>query len=290
MDRTDEKELIRKHFYETDQNYEIKKWSNNPWCVIFISSAGLDLTTKVFYEWETLSKRKEIRSKFGKCIFLRDPFSSFYAEGINKNINCIDSIVAFLQSETAGYRVVISGYSAGAYLALILGSCMKNVVRVLAFSAVVYLYEWKEENGISCIKNNVHLFSHLNEENYSKYFNIRDRVNDISCRTLYFYPSSSDLDIIQKEIIVGQCNNFITCIGILSNKHSLTVKHINHIQLLCSDDKHIDKIRNKFHMVQNLKPLKFTLFNLGIVLYIKEQVLRSCRVTKRFFVHLFKKF
>ena len=288
MDRTNEKELIRKHFYETDQNYKIEEWSQNPSCVIFISSAGLDLTTKVFYEWETLSKRKEIRSKFGKCIFVRDPFSSFYVEGINKDINNVDSIVAFLQSETAGYKVVIAGYSAGAYLALILASYMKNVVRVLAFSAVVSLYEWKEENGNPCINKNVHLFSHLNEEDYSKYFNIKDRVNDIRCRTLYFYPSNSDLDIIQKEIIVGQCNGFISSIGILSNKHSLTVKHINHIRLLCSNDKHIDKIRNKFHMVQNLRPRKFTLFNLGIILYIKEQILRSCRVAKRFFVHLFK--
>ena len=159
---------------------------------------------------------------------------------------------------------------------------MKNVTRVLAFSAIASLYAWSGEHGDESPEKNMHLFRHIKEERFTKYFNIQNRIKNIDCRTLYFYPSNSELDIAQKEIIIGEGNDNIISIGFLSDKHSLTVNHIDHVRLLCSSDKHIDRIKRKFNFVQDVKPTAFTFFNLGILFYIKEQFLRARRAANRF--------
>ena len=179
MDRRSDKEKIRKDYWLNDLNYKILNWNSNHNCVVFISSAGLDLSIKDFYEWNTISQRKEVQRHFGKCIFIRDPLSSFYVDGINHEIDCIDKLIDYIKAQTSGYNVIIAGYSAGAYLALILASCMNNVTRVLAFSAVASLYEWSGEHGDESVEKNQHLFSHIKEERYSKYYNIQNMIKNI---------------------------------------------------------------------------------------------------------------
>lgn len=285
MDRSEEKENIRTKFWRENLNYKILKWSNKPNCIVFISSAGLDLSLRDFYEWNMVSQRREIKKRFGKCIFVRDPFASFYVNGLNEDIKSIDLIIDFIRKETAGLNVVLAGYSAGAYLGLILASSMPNVSRVLAFSAVANLYLWVGENGDESVETNEHLRIHASKSTYSKYYDIAGSLRNVKCDTLYFYPSNSSLDVVQKNVIVESGNENIISVGFCSNKHSLTVNHIDHVHLICSDKKHIKKIKRKFNTKENVNPTRFSLYNLGLF-YFKEQFLRLVRSFKRF-IHRF---
>ena len=280
MDRSKIKETIRLNFYLNNSNYHLVKNSDKKEYLIFVSSNGLDVTIKDRFEWNNISQRKEIRNKFGKILFLRDPFANFYLQGINSKVSSIDDVIEFVKKILQiddDSKISIMSYSSGAYLSLILASSIGCVKRIVAFSPIVSLYEW----SYSDIQENQYFKDQLEKLNAkevcSKYFDISKIILNIRSKVLVVYPSLSTLDNLQINKI-SKLNNIFR-VGIRSSKHSVAISHMNYVNLICSNDVKFKKFCQKINNL-NMKSYMFTIKNLKH-LYLKEWIIRILHLTKR---------
>ena len=101
--------------YSTD-NYEVIDYDNGKICYIFFSSNGLffpdtisqfkeTIIDKNRYEWKRMATGKEIISKSGRHIFVRDIYKQWYTKGISNTVNSIDKMIPLLKALTEKNRI-----------------------------------------------------------------------------------------------------------------------------------------------------------------------------------------
>lgn len=93
-----------------------------------------------FFEWY----RCRIARAY-KHIFVRDVFKQWYLTGINGEINSTDKLYEFLKKETAGYKVITLGSSAGGYASALFGP-MLGAVQSICFNAQFCLQRLVDES------------------------------------------------------------------------------------------------------------------------------------------------
>lgn len=123
--------------FNTNKNYLIEYNKTNldseqheKCCAIYFSSNDIyypntpnafknQMVNKNKYEW--YGTRIEVATKH---IFIRDIKKQWYLGGINNEINSVEKILEFLESETKGYSVITIGSSAGGFAAVLFGQLL----------------------------------------------------------------------------------------------------------------------------------------------------------------------
>lgn len=180
------------------QNYRILEHNGGGYCVIYCSSNDIwypneeyafrnAILEKNRYEWEN------IHSKLAsKEIYIRDIYKSWYVTGINEKIDTIDKLVHFLKTEIGELPTILIGSSSGGYLASALG-CILNAEYVIAFSAQFELRnKWAEE---------VNPFLQKYENKWSKYYDLKDLLNQSQTPIYYIVPIKSEQDLYHYEYV-----------------------------------------------------------------------------------------
>lgn len=196
-------DIVRK-VYNENPNYLIEYSDNcerKDYCTIYFCSNDIyfpnteeifnkRIIGKNFYEWYNLRV-----SKSHKHIFVRDIYKQWYLTGINAEINNPEKLLDFLRNETAGYKVITLGSSAGGYAAVLYGSLLQ-ADQVMIFNAQ---FEVSSLLSRSTEKINPLLFR-LKEEAVSKYFDIKKFINE-NIDIFYFYSNKSKWDVEQYKHI-----------------------------------------------------------------------------------------
>lgn len=218
-------------------------------CYVFIRSAYLTPSTindsfvETFpdnYEWENICKSNCIIKNAKKIIFIRDPLSLFYALGINSSIGSIDKVIEFVKRESEGLKVIIAGYSAGGYLAIILSSKLHNVDRVLAFGAPVNLLKWDGSQHMYAKEDCDFFTKNKNKYQYS-YFDL-SKTKFVFKNLFYFYGANNNVDCYQSSFLKDRDDVFMFPMD--SEKHCGNVDPIALIFLLSCSNAKIKKLKN----------------------------------------------
>lgn len=208
-------------------------------CYIYFSSNSLyikdsesDFKRQIIdndrYEW--LNRSAESVPELE--IFVRDIWLSWYVNGINKNIDSLDKLIAHLKKITEGYAVTTIGVSSGGYAAAITAA-MLNASRCFDFSG-----QFSLSHHFSHITTNPFLKSyyaeHPNGCNLEAYKLIRQSQTPI----YYFLPVKSTQDIEQATFAL-MCNN-VKSIRFSSKRHGSPVLSISLPKLLSWDNDKLD--------------------------------------------------
>ena len=238
-------EQLLKQQYENNDNFKVVDISNNKRCIIFCSSHGLwDYNEETFksnivkgdrYEWENLANNKHLQF-FGRRIFIRDIHLHFYVEGINKKVCNIDKIIETLKPLCKGYEVTLVGYSAGGYLAILLG-CVLGAKRVFSFGGQVVLPQWSGAKGVLSFSDFEYLYRHKDDPLYNKWFNLCELISSSDCKIYQFYAKYNQPDKVQAGFI-KDCKN-VYLFAMPSEKHGKNVWGIVYPYLFAADDKQL---------------------------------------------------
>lgn len=125
---------IVKEAYQNQDNYLIEYSEEVPkdYCIIYFSSNDIYYpNTGIAFQEQLLSKNRfewyKTRVNIGyKHIFIRDIQKQWYLGGINSQIDTPEKLFDFLKDETAGYRVIALGSSAGGFAAIIYGQLLST--------------------------------------------------------------------------------------------------------------------------------------------------------------------
>lgn len=192
-------DYIVQEVYKNNQNYIVKETNKkSKVCVIFFSGHGLyfpneeaefidKIVKKNRYEWENISNDRVFKKKCGKIIFVRDVHKQWYVEGINEECNSVDKTVQLLKSLTEGYKIITVGNSAGGYAAVLFG-CKLNADKIFSISGQFFLSNTLSGKLIS---------KHKNQEEYSRYYDLRNLIKNYSGKIFYLFPCKSEIDIQQ---------------------------------------------------------------------------------------------
>lgn len=230
-------------------------------CVIYFSSNEIyypntlaafnySIIQRDKYEWK--------RNKFPKAkkhIFLRDIHKQWYLSGINSTLDNPQKILDFLRKETAGYRTITIGSSAGGYAAILFGS-MLNCYRIYAFNAQLNL---KLTMRNSKATTDPVLFEKANDVNWQKYF---DLGNFISTTTdnYYFQSCQSRMDVEQYQAISKKAQNDLSIIRFRTSNHGFPFLRNNLPYVLAFTSKELKQFASKeFH------PVFFSIRLIGII-------------------------
>lgn len=183
--------------YKNNPNYliEYDKSQNESTCVLYFSSHDIyypnneaaftsQLIRKDRYEWY-----KQRVTRGTKHIFLRDIKKQWYLTGINSELNSVEKLLAFLQKETHGHRIITLGSSAGGFAAVLFGS-MLNAETILTFNGQFMLHDLLESSGESI---NPVLFREKDNPLINKYFSLKSFIREPN-KVFYFYSESSRWD------------------------------------------------------------------------------------------------
>ena len=213
-----------KRAYEEKDNYSIEysEGEDNSSCVaIYFSSNAIFYpdTELVFTDTIVLKDRYEWKNnrikRATKHVFLRDLYKSWYLFGINRELHNIESLCEFIKRETEGYEeIVVVGSSAGAYVAILIGTMIRANV-ILAFSPQWNLYD---ENIVEKLHNKR---PDLDIKDCQKYFDLT-KYGDYE-NVFYFVPIFSEDDIIQLGYAERLTN--IRIIKLLSNQHGVAIPY-----------------------------------------------------------------
>lgn len=178
--------------------YESKDDQEQSYCVLYFSSHDLYYPNIV----EAFNRQVVRTNKFEwyrtrvnratKHIFLRDIKKQWYLNGINEELNSIEKLFAFLKIETAGYKTIALGSSAGGYAAVLFGSMLRAEM-IYTFNGQFSLHNLLET---SSEKIDPLLFREKDNPKINKYFSINAYVSNPSA-VYYFYSCRSKSDIIQ---------------------------------------------------------------------------------------------
>lgn len=258
-------------------NFKIKNINKTKICYIFITSntinprdAKLDyyIKNKDRFQWENISTNEKILNNAGKIIYIKDPSSKFFKYGINNKINSISKIIDFLERESRGYDVYITGFSAGAYLSLIVSSFLKNVKRLLAFGPIINVCTWKGAYN-QYTKEDINYFT--NELDYEKrrFFNINDFVDGVPddniCFGGFYSPDYSQYnELINKEKL--------HYIWLNTKEHCGDMPKAILINLLSMDDKKIKKLYKVKKPISTERLTKLISFKVYLKIKIKKWI------------------
>ena len=158
-------EVVRE-YWENEKNYLVEYNDEAPsreWCAVYFCSNDIwfphteeifrkRIVEKNFFEWY----RCRIHRAY-KHIFVRDVFKQWYLTGVNGEIDSEEKLLDFLKRETAGYRVVTIGSSAGGYASALFGPKL-GAEQAICFNAQFSLERLVRESTLEC---NPLLFSML---------------------------------------------------------------------------------------------------------------------------------
>ena len=142
----DRNNALIKEVYETvEGNIFIRKnQTDNNYCYVYCSSNDLykkdsesDFVQKIVkgnrFEWMNRSAQNTPT----KEIFIRDVWLSWYANGVNQDIDSIEKLIDFIRMESFGIDLVTIRVSSGGFIAAILASeCNAVDALILADSLV----------------------------------------------------------------------------------------------------------------------------------------------------------
>jgi len=256
--QTDSKE-IEEQFALNNYLIEYNKNVNKQYCIIYFSSNDIYYPNNkdAFYQQLVKKNRFEwynTRISYGyKHIFLRDIKKQWYLEGINKDINSIEKIEAFLIEETKNFEIITVGSSAGGYAAVYFGQKL-NARTTFCFNGQFMLLDILENSNENI---NPIVFREKNNPEINKYFCIKKFITKPRI-IYYFYSSRSNWDIIQKNHI-SDLN--LKIISFNSRRHGIPFLKTSLVKLLSSNVKMLDTLIDKDH-----EPVFFSLKIEGIVI------------------------
>lgn len=288
-------ELIQ-NSYRNSANYKIVEYQNaSNICFVFCSSNGIysgksddqirDFVNNNRFEWENISSAKTITSFAKKIIYIKDPFQHSYVDGINSEINSISKILVFLEKETKGMSVYAIGNSGGGYLALIIGSRLKNVERVYSFGGIFSLYDWTGADNNFKYDDCKFLTSQQDEEKI-RFYNIVPELlkSETESIKLHFYSFNNVPDYNQITLVKNIVINNLFIFGFNSKKHGVTVNSFDYFKLFTMNQNKLNKIIKTFSNKQNsIKKNRFSICLNGLVNYVFYQLKRLIRKICKFF-------
>ncbi|WP_125140100.1 hypothetical protein [Clostridium transplantifaecale] len=176
-------------------NYMIRLTPEGQYCAIFCSSNNIWFPcTKEAFEASIINKDRYEWTNFHipiakKEIFVRDIYKSWYVTGINEELNSIDNLTDFLRKETAGYKLILIGSSAGGYLAALL-SAKLNASYAIVFSAQFELKNKWAYDGNPFLRK-------YEETDKSRYYDLNTLLKASDRPIYYVVPIKSENDYYQ---------------------------------------------------------------------------------------------
>lgn len=234
--------------YETQANYEIvDSPQGDDRCFLFFSSNGLYYpnTASEFhrrvvegnrYEW-----KRNVPPGAGRIVYLRDVTKSWYIEGINGRLNTVERLAEFLADVTTGYRVVCVGNSAGGYAAALFGTLLQ-ASHVFDFSGQFSLLERLDDASDRAL--NPTLVRHEHDDDYRRYYSLRDLVAVSATPIFYFYPAHCAQDVEQAALVEG-CDA-VRSFAFASSDHASTCMIENYVPLFGYDRDRLCALHDEF--------------------------------------------
>ena len=202
------------------------------------------------YEWK--------RNKFPKAkkhIFIRDIRKQWYRGGINATLDSPMKLLDFLKNETAGYRVITIGSSAGGYAALLFGNLLE-CERIYAFNAQLNLNTtMRNSNAIT----NPILFEKANDDTWKNYFDLSNYLSPTT-DNYYFQSCQSQMDILEFQGISLNAQNNFKIIRFKTSNHGFPFLRINLSNILTFTPKELSQYINK-----TVHPILFSIRLIGIL-------------------------
>jgi len=241
-------EIIR-DAYKGTSNYLIEfnedKSQNERYCILYFSSNDIyypnnedefrqQILLKNKFEWYNTRIKKG-----SKHIFLRDIKKQWYLTGINDELNTIEKLLLFLKQETAGYKIIALGSSAGGYAAVLFGSYL-NAELVQTFNGQFML---SDRLITSSEKIDPVIFREQNNPKINIYFSLKSHIVNPH-RIFYFYSDRSNWDISQYEHISHLNLRFI---AFRTNHHGIPFLKANLPEVLNMPTEGIQKFANNFN-------------------------------------------
>jgi hypothetical protein len=211
--QTDSEKVNR--IYKEEPNYliEYNKTADSkaPYCILYFSSHDIyypnteeafkdSIVKKNKFEWyQTRVQKGE------KHIFLRDIKKQWYLTGINKDIDSLDRLAAFLNKETEGYKVITVGSSAGGFAAVFFGQLLEAEL-IFTFNGQFYLNHLLTDSSPNI---DPIIFREKNNLAIKKYFDLRPFIKSPK-EIYYFHSTKSDLDKLQFDHVSDLDIKFIS--------------------------------------------------------------------------------
>lgn len=143
--------------------------------------------------------------KASKHIFIRDIKKQWYIEGISDSLSSIEKILDFLKRETAGFKVVTIGSSAGGYASVLFGQHL-GAERILSFNGQFMVSDLLESSTEDV---NPTIFRRRDDKRFLPYYSLRSFVTDPET-VFYFYSNKSAWDVSQLDHIKEKKINVIS--------------------------------------------------------------------------------
>lgn len=260
------------------ENYKIKinnKCHTNT-CYIFFSSNNIwypntedafkrSFVDNDYYEWMRFT---DLPAE--KVVYIRDIYKSWYVSGINKELNSIDAVIAFLRKQTAGMKVVTVGSSAGGYMAS-LTAALLNAECCVCFSAQ---FDLTVEGALGA---NPLLKKYSKDDNRNQYYNIINIIRNSKTHIFYFVPAYSEYDKEQMNKVADIEN--VHMLKIASHHHGVPLFSGNLGQLLQMDkDSLVSLFESYEYRVVGMLPMSIKLSGIvGTCNCIKYELIKTVR-------------
>ncbi len=166
-----------------------------------------------------------------------------------------------MKDKTKGYEIIIVGNSGGGYLAILLGSQLKNVKRVYSFGGLFSLYTWTGSNNNVVFANTYK--EQIGNKEKEKWFSLYDLVQNYPVPLLHFYGIKHAGDSEQVRPILEKNLKNIFLIKMNSSVHSGHVPGYNYPKLLSASEKHLKKIQD-LSQKEIISPNYFSIKNIGL--------------------------
>ncbi|MCR5622755.1 MAG: hypothetical protein K6G18_13020 [Treponema sp.] len=220
--------------------------AKNKKCIIFCSGNGLwfpdtdgcfrqTIISNDRYEWSTTASH--VLDYVERLIFIRDLHKCWYAGGINDRIDSIDKLADFLAELCRGFRTVVTGNSAGGYIASLLGYKL-HADFVLNWSG-----QWNIWKCGSVTEDYFFVKKYASDESRARYYDIVSLLQDSTVPVYYFYPAHSEQDIIQYACVKNLPS--VYPIALDSARHGAGVGSREYFALLLSDPLQLQELYEK---------------------------------------------
>ena len=268
--------LVRE-VYEKDKNYIVKKGEGKEEVWVFFSGNGLyfpndeetfreTVIHRNRYEWTNLAQTVQARAK--KLIFVRDVFKRWYLDGINADCNDPEKLVSLLREEAGNLPLVTVGNSAGAYMALLVGTALN----------ARYIYAFNPQVSLFFVDKNDHplVFSYGKTEK-RKYFDLTEQIKQTRSTVFFFYAAKNKDDQKHASLVEGAPICFFP---FRESCHGKTVLAVNYGTIFSSPERL--KALNIERPVSARRFLFLTAKNKAFFLYCRSVWTRGWRkLTKR---------
>jgi len=203
---------------------------------VFFPDTAEEFTKRILlqdhYEW------MHTRYPAYKHIFVRDIYKSWYITGISSKVQDMDSLIAFLQEETAGYHnVCMIGSSAGGYAAALVG-CQLHADLIMVFDAQFNL---DEECAKSSELHHPQLFHECHREDGGRYLHLHDYLN--SNNILYVCSVKNPMDSTQLAYVSDLPNLHI--LKVKSKSHGIPFQHAALRKMMLMKKEELWRLTNK---------------------------------------------